>query len=425
MLESIWVRVSNAASTIGGEVPDSNFRIQKTVLVVLSFSAIPLGLIWTPIEFFIGDPRSGIATGVIAGLIFLNFLFYVWVKNFSIFRLTQLAIFISFPFVLHFAVGGYTKSANVAWGLATPLIALLSSRPRAGTPWIIAYVGLVAISGLLDPVFFPGTGLDMGEAFFEFSLNIINGALIVYFMLIYFVHQKNRAFQLLSEEEEKSERLLLNVLPEEVAPALKSGNETIAKRFEEASILFADIVDFTPLSAQMDPEEMVKLLNQIFSAFDLLVEKYDCEKIRTIGDNYMVASGLPRPREDHAKLISRLALEIGEYIKKFPSQGGRRINFRIGINSGSVVAGVIGKHRFHYDVWGDPVNTASRMESAGVPGEIQISDATRVLIEDEFLCEPRGKIPVKGKGEMETWFLRGLKLGKFSESLLPGMQPET
>ncbi len=222
-------------------------------------------------------------------------------------------------------------------------------------------------------------------------------------------HLRSSLFRdmVLREEEQKSERLLLNVLPKEIAPDLKSGKLTIADRFEHTSILFADIVDFTALSARMAPEEMVELLNQIFSHFDSLVEKYDLEKIRTIGDNYMVASGVPRPRLDHAHAIARLALDIREYIQALPARNGQKIDFRVGINSGPVVAGVIGKHRFHYDLWGDPVNTASRMESHGVAGRIQISSATRELIKDRFECESRGKIAVKGKGEMETWFLTG------------------
>jgi class 3 adenylate cyclase len=203
----------------------------------------------------------------------------------------------------------------------------------------------------------------------------------------------------LSFERERAESLLLNVLPGEVAAELKQRGETTARRFDSISVLFADIVGFTPMSAQMDPEEMVDRLNEVFTVFDALAERHGCEKIRTIGDNYMVASGVPIPREDHAKALAQMALEMIDYAEDGP------LSFRIGINSGPVVAGVIGTKKFQYDVWGDTVNTASRMESHGEPGRIQISDATYRLIKDDYICTPRGPIEVKGKGTLTTYWL--------------------
>jgi guanylate cyclase len=392
-------------SGIGGRLEDRDLQTQKSVLVMLSLSAIPLGIIWTIIEFSVGEPRSGIASGLIAAFILINFLVYVFKRNFFWFRISQLIIFLVFPFILHFLVGGYTSSANVIWGLATPLIALLSTRIREGTPWFIAFLSLVALSGIVEPILFPESGMSIGTVFFEFSFNIINISVIVYLMLIYFVYQKNRALALLEIEREKSESLLLNVLPEEIAIRLKSTKGTIADRYESASILFADVAEFTQLSIRMSPEEMVDLLNQIFTHFDSLVKKYDLEKIRTIGDNYMVASGIPRPRSDHAQAICRFAIEMVNYVDSLPSRNGNKICFRIGINSGPVVAGVIGQHKFQYDVWGDVVNTASRMESHSEVGRIQISDSTYELVCQEFTFEPRDSINIKGKGEMTTWFL--------------------
>ena len=152
---------------------------------------------------------------------------------------------------------------------------------------------------------------------------------------------------------------------------------------------------------------MVEMLNAIFSHFDGLVEKHGLEKIRTIGDNYMVASGVPVPRPDHASALAEMALEMMAYVRENPDCRSRGIQFRLGMNSGPLIAGVLGKHKFHYDIWGDTVNTASRMESSGEPGKIQVTGAMCALIEDEFVCVPRGKVAVKGKGEMETWFLEG------------------
>ncbi|MCH7481179.1 MAG: adenylate/guanylate cyclase domain-containing protein [Chloroflexi bacterium] len=173
--------------------------------------------------------------------------------------------------------------------------------------------------------------------------------------------------------------------------------------------MFADLSGFTPMSAQMEPEEMIALLNKLYSHFDSLAEKYGVEKIRTIGDNYMVASGVPTTRTDHAQALAHMALDIILYCSTLPAQNETPIRFRIGINSGPLIAGVIGQKKFHYDVWGDTVNTASRMESHGVAGKIQMTAATRELLKDEFDCEKRGVLDIKGKGQMETWFLLSRK----------------
>ena len=213
----------------------------------------------------------------------------------------------------------------------------------------------------------------------------------------------------LDYERERSETLLLNILPELIAHRLKSEPGVIADQFDSASVMFADIVGFTPLSQALSAQEMVSWLNEIYSTFDEFVQKHEVEKIRTIGDNYMVASGVPSRREDHAIAITRLALDMRDYIDALPPTRGHRANFRIGINSGPMVGGVIGTHKFQYDIWGDAVNTGSRMESHGIPGRIQVTQSTYDLIRDEFECEPRGAIPVKGKGDMETYFVVGLK----------------
>lgn len=211
---------------------------------------------------------------------------------------------------------------------------------------------------------------------------------------------------LLRREQAKSDALLLNILPKEIADALKNEDRVIADRFESVSILFADIVNFTPLSARMTPTQSVALLNEVFSHLDALVEKYDLEKIKTIGDCYMVAAGVPRPRPDHAHALTCLALEIRDYVAQHEFQG-QRLAFRIGLNSGPAVAGVIGRKKFSYDLWGDAVNTASRMESQGAGGVIQITEATYELIRDDFICEPQGVVNVKGKGEMQVWYVLG------------------
>lgn len=213
----------------------------------------------------------------------------------------------------------------------------------------------------------------------------------------------------LEAEREKSERLLLNVLPEPIAARLKHNSSAIADSFNDATVLFADIVDFTKISARLSPEELVAWLNQIFSEFDGLAEKYGLEKIKTIGDAYMVVGGLPEPRPDHADAVAAMALEMQDIVARLNSPTGEPIRMRIGMNSGHVVAGVIGRRKFIYDIWGDAVNTASRMESHGIGGAIQVTDKTYQLLQPNFDLEERGLVQIKGKGEMQTYLLKGHK----------------
>ncbi|AFY83499.1 family 3 adenylate cyclase [Oscillatoria acuminata PCC 6304] len=208
-------------------------------------------------------------------------------------------------------------------------------------------------------------------------------------------------------EKEKSEQLLLNILPAEIADRLMRTNESPAEHFEEATILFADIVGFTTISARIEPMQLVAGLNQIFSAFDQLTEKYGLEKIKTIGDAYMVVGGLPVSRPDHAEAIANMALDMKAYMQEVENIFGESLQIRIGINTGPVIAGVIGIKKFIYDLWGDAVNVASRMESHGKPGYIQVTDSTYLQLQNKYLLEPRGTIEVKGRGEMMTYWLFG------------------
>ena len=218
-----------------------------------------------------------------------------------------------------------------------------------------------------------------------------------------------KAEEALEQEYQRAENLLHNILPETIANRLKLNPETIADGFDGTTILFADIVGFTPISASMSPENTVMLLNEVFSTFDDLVDKYHLEKIKTIGDAYMVVAGLPEPRLDHAEAIADMSLEIMRTMARFDVKIGNPLKIRIGINSGPAVAGVIGKKKFIYDLWGDTVNTASRMESHGVAGEIQVTEATYALLKDKYAFTERGIVDVKGKGPMKTYLLKRKK----------------
>lgn len=236
---------------------------------------------------------------------------------------------------------------------------------------------------------------------------------VLLFSLILWSYVFNREVKVfedqLEEEHGKSQDLLLNILPESIALRLKNGSRSIADEFENTTVLFSDFVGFTELAEKMKPEKLVDMLNSVFSLFDDLTDKYGLEKIKTIGDSYMVAAGIPDHRENHAEVIANFALDMLLALNAFNKRNGHTLVIRVGINSGRVVAGVIGKKKFIYDLWGDTVNIASRMESHGVPGEIQVSHATFKKLDKNFRLSPRGAIKIKGKGEMMTYILKGRK----------------
>ncbi len=214
----------------------------------------------------------------------------------------------------------------------------------------------------------------------------------------------------LRDEKEHSEALLLNILPQTIMARLRAGESAIADHFAAVTILFCDIVDFTPLAGRVAPAELIEMLNRLFTGFDQLAVERGLEKIKTIGDAYMVAGGLPEPRAEHAIAVADMGLRMLDVVHETAEALGRPLSVRIGIHSGPVVAGIIGRNKFIYDVWGDTVNTASRMETYGAPGRVHVSDATQQLIEGAFRCEARDALDIRGKGVMQTFFVTGRSL---------------
>jgi adenylate cyclase len=298
----------------------------------------------------------------------------------------------------HVALGGYAYSGGLLLiGILFVAVAALLVGKQAAVIGGLTYAATAVILGFLESSLHAGRAApDPTMTTIMFVIVLVGTLNILAPLIVYFMGR-------LRHEHERAEGLLLNVLPRTVAAELKETGSTTARRFDEVSVLFADIVGFTPLSATMEPEELVDRLNEVFTYFDSLAERYGVEKIRTIGDTYMVAAGIPVPRSDHAHALAAMALDMLAYAARGP------LSFRAGINSGPAVAGVIGTRKFQYDVWGDTVNTASRMESHSEPGRIQISDATNDRIKDDFTTRLRGRIEVKGKGQLTTWWLVGAR----------------
>jgi len=295
------------------------------------------------------------------------------------------------------ALRGGLVASGIApiFSVAIVVMILILFGIRTAVWWFVGFVATVVLTLLIPNWVDPLYVVETSEA--EIAFNLVAFGFVMFLAMIYFVLQRDR-FQ------KESDELLHNILPDEVATRLKSDDGLIADDYESASVLFADMVGFTPMSAAMTPPELIEMLNDVFATFDAFVEELGLEKIRTVGDEYMVAAGVPQPRPDHAQAIAELALRIRDHTatNRFDDH---EITLRIGINSGPLVAGVVGTHKFSYDLWGDVVNVASRMESEGIPGSIQVTAATYELIRDEFVCEPRGVIPVKGKGDMNTYLL--------------------
>jgi len=383
---------------IGTAAADTNeVALQKRLAVVLCAGTLPLTTLWSAIYLLMDAPLAAVAPVFYTVFTLANTALFAWTRNLEFYRFTQLLLILILPWLVTIALGGFQQSSVViVWAALCPLGSLLLEEPRRTLVWIVGFVALLPITALLQPHLRPAHLPDTFVTWF-FVLNLGTVIAVVFGLLHYFVRRRD-FFQ------KSSEMLLLNILPKEISEALKTEPRAIAAHYDEASILFADIVGFTPMAATMLPLTLVDLLNDVFECFDDLVDKYELEKIKTIGDCYMVAAGVPRQRVDHAEALVNFALDMQAEIGK-RTFGGRRLAFRIGINSGPVVAGVIGRRKFIYDLWGETVNMASRMESHGTSGVIQITRNTFDLVGEHFDCQARGPIEVKGVGRVETWYV--------------------
>ncbi|HEU0248648.1 MAG TPA: adenylate/guanylate cyclase domain-containing protein [Gaiellaceae bacterium] len=385
---------------------DDDLRARKALLVLISVLILPVAALWGALYLALGSP-VGVVPLVYFGVLLGAIAVFSRTRDFPwLLRVGQVDILLA-PTLSMIPLGGFLDSGGVGlWGILAPLAALVFSDVGSAARWYVAFLVVFLGSGIagevVGPIWPPPPDWFTSTML---ALNIAVGGTIVFVLLAVFASQRRAALAALRQEQAKAENLLLNILPRSIADKLKAQTQPIADQFGSASILFADVVDFTPWSERLPPTAVVGYLDHVFSHFDELAERHGLEKIKTIGDCYMVAAGVPTPRPDHARALALMALDMLEAMRSDDEFGHHGLELRVGINSGPVVAGVIGRKRFLYDLWGDAVNMASRMESHGTPGRIQITRATYELLADEFECEPRGTIAVKGKGEVETWYL--------------------
>jgi adenylate cyclase len=385
-------------------------KVTKEVFVVMNLGGAAAGVLWAIMYAALGKPFSGLIPLVQSVVVAVVLARFVRTKKLGLLPVPFLGSGILLPLLLQLSLGGYVHgSAVVMWAFMAPLFSLLIRSARETRIWLAAFVADLVVAALLDASVAQNVRpLPNLAILILFALNIAGIGQLTFLAISYFRGQRDAA-------ERRSERLLLNVLPEAIAARLKRGEEPIADHYDDVSVLFADLAGFTVRSAQETPAETVAVLNEVFSVFDGLVGRYGLEKIRTIGDSYMVAAGAPVARPDHAHAICAMALDLKREVARLNAEHDWDLSFRIGINCGPAVAGIVGREKFHYDLWGDTVNIASRMESHGLPDQIQVTEAVYERLKDDFVFERRGLVEVKGKGTTLTYFVVG-RAGELSDS---------
>ena len=398
--------VRRAAAVAASPTAGDEDRLASGLFLLTACSGAAAGLFWAIGYALLGRPLSAIVPGGFAVVVALMIWQLVQRRRLGRLRELLLVLILLLPAILQASLGGYVKgSAVITWSFFAPLTALVFFGPRAGWAWLAGFIGVVAFSAAFEAVLarsVPPLPVFAQTALFGF--NLCGVAAIVVLVLAYFRIQRDQAV-------ERSDRLLLNVLPPEIAERLKHQEYPIADRFDEVSVLFADMVGFTQRSAAESPEVTVEVLNEFLTCFDNLAERHGLRPIRTTGDSYLVVGGLPVPRPDHAEAVADMALDMLAEVNALNLRHERAVHFRIGVNTGPAMAAVVGHRRFTYDVWSDAVNTASRMESTGAPGRIQVTEETYRRLCNSYTFEARGQIEVKGKGLMTTYFLIGHKPG--------------
>lgn len=387
-------------------------RAQKATLTLAAACVTGLAVVWVGTYWILGLPQAAAIPFLYQIASVASIVIFARTKSYGMFRSSQAAMMSILPFLLQWTLGGYVASSAVSlWALVAAIGTLFFFTAAESIPWFIAFCGLTVLSGLVDPNLSRSpAAIPDGIRTAFFVLNVTGVSLTAYLLLQYAVRARDDAFA-------RSENLLLNVLPRSIADRLKRSPGVIAEAHEHVTVLFADIVDFTPFAERTSPARVVGVLDEVFSAFDALAERHGVEKIKTAGDAYMAASGLPVARTDHAQAMADMALDMRVAFAGLCRSLELDLALRIGLASGPVVAGVIGRHKFTYDLWGDTVNTASRMESHGVPGRIQVTAATFEHLRAAYELEERGEIEVKGAGPRRTWFLEGRRgVGRGSEA---------
>ena len=387
------------------------------MLVVSTALMMVASVLWLAIYWSFGQRYSTLIPLVFLLSSLCTIVFFLKTRKLPVFCLMQLSLFLFTPFVLQWSMGNFVNSSGVSlWALLAPVGAIVILGTRESVPWFVAYIFMTAMSGMFDYVLWDVKQTDQRTVAVFFALNFVSISAMVYVLLWYFSREKTKLrdavdaqSQAVALEKDLSDRLLLNILPEPIAIRLKRQETNIADGHADVTVMFADIVNFTHMSEEMSPNETVQLLNDIFSEFDTLAEKHSIEKIKTIGDAYMAAGGLRRGNTQYVDAMADMALQMQAFVSRYTAPNGEKMSLRVGLATGPVVAGVIGRRKFSYDLWGDTVNVASRMSSEAQPGLIQVDAVTYRRLHNRYTFDEMQQIHVKGKGLMQVYNLLGKK----------------
>lgn len=379
---------------------DEHTATIKATMTLLTSLVIVLSPAWIGVYLALGRPVSAAIPGAYVLFSLASLAYLIRTKRMGFVLGGQKLTIFALPVLLQWSLGGFGQgSAVILWSFTAVLLVLIADGYRAAWRWFTALVIVLVVSGLLEPVLMRAVApLPESVRIGFFVLNVAAPLLTAMAALVHFLRQRDAAMA-------RSEELLLNVLPAAVAERLKRGSTTVADRHEAASVLFADIVSFTPFAERTAPERVVELLGHVFATLDDLAAQHGLEKIKTLGDGYMAVAGVPQPRADHARAAATMALEIEPALRAALGEAWPSLHVRVGIASGPLVAGVIGRRRFSYDLWGDTVNTAARMAGLAEPGTVMVADSTASLLDGAATLEPHREAEVKGKGRMTVWRL--------------------
>ena len=413
--------ISQMLSRLSGRVitahDSEEQKLHKTLLIfacgLMGFAA----MLWLTIYHAMGIRYSATVPLIYLAVSAATLGIYIWNLNFEVFRFAQTCLYLFVPFIMQWSIGSYVTSSGVMlWALLAPIGVMIFQGPKESVPWFFAYIVMTAVSGFFDYYLAYGSeqqsGMPMQTIAVFFALNFAAMSTIVYLLVIYFVREKDRLkaeldaqHGLIKIEQQRSERLLLNVLPATIAERLKRDSSVIADGLADCTVMFADLTDFTRLTEELPPRDMVALLNEVFSWFDLLAEDYGLEKIKTIGDAYMVAGGLLDDTTKYTEAIANMALEIRDKIGARKTPTGEPLGMHIGIGTGPVVAGVIGVKKFIYDLWGNTVNIASRLSTEATAGGILVDAITYRRLRGLYQFEGPELVKVKSNRQLTSYRL--------------------
>ncbi len=415
-MEGLGNLLQSAGRAVIADTDSDELKVQKTLAILACGLMIFAAGLWMVIYTALGIRFEILVPLGFQVVSASTLIYYLKTGNFVAFRFAQVSLFLFVPFIMQWGMGNFvTASAVMLWALLAPVGVMVLHGPRESIPWFIAYIILTAVSGFFD-YFISGSndyGVPMRTIALFFVLNFAAISTIVYLLISYFVRERQRlaiALQVshdqLSVEQAKSERLLLNVLPPRVAERLKR-LDSVADGYADVTVMFADIVNFTGVAEELAPGDVIYLLNELFTGFDEVAAHHGIEKIKTIGDAYMAVGGLNESTPDYTAAIGEMALQIVQFMHGRRTPNGAPLGLHIGIATGPVGAGVIGRTKFAYDLWGNTVNVASRLSSSAEIGQIAVDETTYKRLRGRYRFEGPNFVAAKGKGQITCYLLTG------------------